>query len=88
LLVFLWLSVVPASAGACGPYNPACKDPKFNVVGQIALALLVVIVVSGVIWWRLGKAGKVTRLLVVIENRRVRRATRRVGNRPPRSEDD
>jgi hypothetical protein len=73
---FLWLCAVPASAGACF-YASSCKGPKIGVMLQVAVALFVVIVVGGLIWWRIGRPGKTTRFLLWLENRRVRRAARR-----------
>ncbi len=79
----LLLGSWPSAASACGPYTSSCNNPTLNVAGQVFVVAVIVAIVGSAIWWRFGKGGPVTRLLLWIENRRVRRAARRDEHAPP-----
>ena len=71
---------IPSTAQACGLFDSSCKNPTISVHGQVFIAVLIVLILGGVVAWRIGRPRALMRALVRIENRRTKRAARR----PPR----
>jgi hypothetical protein len=80
LAMSLALLQVPSAADACGIFDSSCKSPTISVRGQVFIAVIIVLILGGLIVWRVGKPRLLVRVMVWIENRRVKRAARR--NRP------
>ncbi len=80
------LAGVTTPASACNGYNSSCNNPQLGIVGQVAIVLFVLVIVSGLIWWRLGRTGPITGFLLWRTNRRVQRAGRRARSNSERSD--
>jgi hypothetical protein len=73
LLAVLVLWSAPESASAsCGLFDSSCSDPTLSVAGQVFVALVVVVIVGSLIWWRFGSGGPLARFLLWRARRRSR----------------